>query len=297
MQTVLLTGANGFVSWYLIRQLLTQDYHIIATGKGPSRLPFESEKLVYESLDFTNENDIKEIFNKHKPQIVVHAGAISKPDECELNKEQAYNTNVQSTKFLIAAAAKCKSYFLFVSTDFVFDGNSLEYIEAEQNLKPVNYYGETKKLAEEAVQDYAFDWSIVRTILVYGKPMSGRQNMLTVVANALQKGEPLKIFSDQTRKPTYVEDLANAMAVLIEKKQTGIFHIAGVDVLTPYEMAVAVAVHLGYDPAIIESVTAETFKQPAKRPPTTGFDLMKAKRELFYNPISFAEGLKKTFAD
>jgi dTDP-4-dehydrorhamnose reductase len=188
----------------------------------------------------------------------------------------------------------CKSYFLFVSTDFVFAGTSLHYKE-DDSLDPVNYYGETKMLAEAAVEKYPFSWSIVRTILVYGKPMSGRQNILTNVAAALQRGEPLKIFSDQTRTPTYVEDLAKAMIVMLENRSEGIYHLSGKDAQTPYAMAVAVAVHLGFDPNQIENVTAATFKQPALRPPITGFDLTKAATELSYKPTPFEEGLQKTF--
>lgn len=294
MKTVLITGANGFVSWYLIRDLLAGNIKIIATAKGTSRLPFQDEKLVYETLDFTDAEQVTAVFEKHQPDMVVHAGALSKPDECELHKEAAYNTNVRGTEQLLQAAARYKSYFLFVSTDFVFEGKSLQYKE-DDDLQPVNYYGLTKKWAEETVRNYPFNWSIVRTILVYGKPMSGRQNILTMVANALQKGEALKIFSDQTRTPTYVEDLSSAIISMLQKRSTGIFHIAGADAVTPYQMACAVAGHLGYEANRIENVTAAVFQQPALRPPITGFDLTKAATELFYKPTSFAAGLKKTF--
>jgi len=294
MKTVLITGANGFVSWYLIRDLLQKEYTIIATGKGASRLSFTNPNLIYETLDFTDENLVLAIFKKHQPNLVVHAGAMSKPDECELNREAAFLTNASGTKHLLKAAALYKSYFLFVSTDFVFAGNSLHYKE-DDLLAPVNYYGETKKLAEDAVQAYPFNWSIVRTILVYGKPMSGRQNILTLVANALQKGEPLKIFSDQTRTPTYVEDLSGALVQLLEKRSNGIFHISGTDAVTPYQMACAVAEHFGFAIAKIENVTAATFQQPALRPPITGFDLTKAATQLSYKPTSFNGGLQKTF--
>jgi len=295
MKTVLITGANGFVSWYLIRDLLKKDYKIIATGKGASRLSFNDSKLIYETLDFTNAQDVKVVFDKYQPDIAVHTGALSKPDECELNQETAFLINVQGTKNLLATAADCKSYFLFISTDFVFEGKSLQYKETDV-LNPVNYYGQTKMLAEAAVQRYMFLWSIVRPILVYGKPLSGRQNILTNVANALHKGEPLKIFTDQTRMPTYVEDLASALTTMIERQSTGIFHISGRDVITPHQMACAVATHLGYNKKAIEEVTADVFKQPAARPPITGFDLTKATTELQYQPTPFAEGLKKTFA-
>jgi dTDP-4-dehydrorhamnose reductase len=295
MKTILITGANGFVSWYLVRDLLKQDHKIIATSRGVSRLSFQDPRLIYETLDFTNADDVNAVFKKYKPDVVVHAGAMSKPDECEINRDAAFLTNVKGTEYLLQAAALCKSFFLFVSTDFVFEGKSLHYIERDA-LNPVNYYGETKKLAEEAVQNYVGKWSIVRTVLVYGKPMSGRQNILTIVAQMLESGEPYKVFNDQTRMPTYVEDLATALITILHKQATGIFHICGIDVLTPYQMACAAAEHLGYAIDQLEKVTAATFKQPAARPPVTGFDLSKAAAALGYKPTPFAEGLKKTFA-
>jgi dTDP-4-dehydrorhamnose reductase len=294
METVLVTGANGFIGWYLVRDLLEKSFKVVATGMGASRLPFQNSNLLYEPLDFTDANAVHAIFKMHTPKVVVHAGAKGSPDDCELNREAAFATNVAGTENLLNAAAACSSYFVFISTDFVFEGNSLAYKE-DDTLNPVNYYGQTKLLAEAAVKKYVFGWSLVRTIMVYGKPMSGRQNLLTIVAEVLKKGERYRVFNDQTRMPTYVEDLSNAIATMVAKRAQGIFHICGKDVTTPYNIALAVARHLGYDAKNIEEATAATFTQPALRPPTTGFNLTKASNELSYNPISFAEGLQKTF--
>jgi dTDP-4-dehydrorhamnose reductase len=295
MQTVLITGANGFVGWYLVKRLLdTGRYRVIATGKGACRLPFEGAAFTYTPLDFTNSEEADAVFRQYKPAVVVHAGAISKPDDCEQDKQTAFRVNVSGTRHLLHAAEAYKSHFIFISTDFVFEGKSLAYKENDA-LEPVNYYGQTKVEAEAAVQMYPFTWAVVRTVLVYGKPMSGRQNLLTNVVTALQKGETLRIFNDQMRTPTYVEDLVTALTEMVWKESRGIFHIAGKDVLTPYQMAVAAAEHAHLDSRKIIAVTADTFQQPAMRPPITGFDLTKAETELAYVATSFAAGLAKTF--
>lgn len=293
MQTVLITGANGFVGYYLTQLLLKKGFRVIATGKGENRLYVEDKNFSYQTLDFTNDEEVEKIFLKQKPETVVHCGAISKPDECELNKENAFRTNVTGTLYLLNAAYKLRSFFVFLSTDFVFDGKSGMYNE-EDARKAVNYYGETKILAEDEVMKYSFGWAIVRTVLVYGKRFLNRDNIVTNVAGKLKKGEELKIFNDQVRTPTYVEDLAAGIVSIIEKKATGIYHISGDDVLTPYEIAFAVANHLKLNSSLIQKVTEKDFDQPARRPLKTGLDISKAKKVLGYQPISFTEGLKKT---
>src|SRR2546423_2110529 len=286
MQKILITGANGFLGYYLTQQLITKNYNIIATCKGPYRLPLESKNLLYETMDFTNEESIKNIFHKHQPHVVIHTGAISKPDECELNKENAFRTNVSGTIYLLNNASLFKSFFVFLSSDFVFDGKKGMY-EEEDATSPVNYYGETKLLAEEEVKKYLYNWSIVRTVLVYGKTFSGRHNILTNVAQTLEKGEQLKIFNDQVRTPTYVEDLAKGIIAIVNKQVKGIYHLSGKNILTPYQMAVAVADYLHLNKLLIHKVNESDFEQPARRPSLTGFTIAKAERDLGYMPVSF----------
>jgi dTDP-4-dehydrorhamnose reductase len=294
MRKILVTGANGFTGFYLVRQLLQKNFMVIAAGRGECRLPFEGPDFIYEPMDFTNEVQSAQVFQKHRPDVVVHGGAISKPDECEQNRGNAFLNNVTGTIYLLRHARLYGSFFIFISTDFVFDGEKGMYVEDDPR-GPVNYYGETKLIAEDEVIKYPFDWAIVRTVLVYGKPLAARQNLLTSTAQALAKGEQPKIFNDQVRTPTFVEDLASGIVSIIEKNASGIYHISGEDVRTPYDMAVAVARHLGYDENLIQPVTADAFHQPARRPLKTGFDLSKARKDLGYNPVSFDEGLKRTF--
>ena len=294
MQTVLITGANGFIGYYLVQQLLQKKYTVVATGKGESRLPFSDANFQYHILDYTNKENIATVFTAAKPDVVVHAGAISKPDECEQNKREAFLSNVTGTINLLEAAAQYKAHFIFLSTDFVFSGEEGSYKE-DDSRAPVNYYGETKLLAEDEVTKYPFSRTIVRPVLVYGKTFSGRENIVTNTATALQQGKRLKIFTDQLRTPTYVEDLAAGLVTIIEKNATGIYHLAGEDLKTPYGIAVETAQLLGYDPSLITPVTADEFHQPARRPANTSFVISKAKRELDFQPRSFAAGLKKTF--
>lgn len=292
---ILLTGANGFLGYYLVQQLLQQSHLVIATSKGECRLPFSpTSQLIYEPMDFTDPFAVHDIFEKHQPEVVIHAGAISKPDDCEKDQWAAYTTNVEGTITLLSNAESLNSFFIFLSTDFIFDGEKGMYAE-EDVAAPVNYYGRTKLDAEDAVKEYPHAWSIVRTVLVYGQPHGGRGNIISVVKEKLEKGEEYSVFDDQVRTPTYVEDLAAGILSIVDKKATGVYHLSGEEVLTPYQMACRLADHLGLDKTLIKKVTAAEFVQPARRPAKTGFDISKARRDLNFKPSSFAEGLAKTF--
>ena len=293
---ILITGANGFIGYYLVEQLLAKKYAVIATGRGTCRLPFSGDKnFQYIGMDFTDPFSIHDVFEKVKPGVVVHAGAMSKPDECQQDQMKAYLTNVEGTVQLLINSEELKSFFVFLSTDFVFDGERGMYKE-EDVPGPVNYYGRTKLEAEEAVKEYEYDWAVVRTVLVYGKNHSGHNNILKIVKEKLEKGEEYNVVDDQVRTPTYVEDLVQGIVSIIEKKAIGVFHLSGKDILTPYQMAIKTAEHLKLDSSILKKVTAASFSQPAKRPLKTGFNIEKARNELRYEPISFEEGLKKTFS-
>lgn len=292
---ILVTGANGFLGHYLVDRLLQKEHAVIATGLGACRLPFNGRRnFIYAPMDFTDAERVKVVFEEYKPMAVIHAGAMCKPDDCELQQELAYKVNVEGTVNLLMESKQWGSYFLYVSTDFIFDGNKGMYSE-EDVPDPVNYYGVTKWQAEKAVMQYEGSWAIARTVLVYGKPLAGRSNILTVVKEKLEKGEGYKVVSDQVRTPTYVEDLAAGIILMIEKKVGGIFHLSGPDILTPFDMACKTADLLQLDKTLLTNVTAAIFLQPAQRPLQTGFRIDKSKKELGFEPIPFDEGLRKTF--
>jgi len=291
---VLVTGANGFLGYYLVQQLLAKDFVVIGTGKGECRLPIQHENFFYEQMDITEPFSVSVVFEKQKPGIVVHMAAMTKPDDCEQEQWKAYTVNVEGTLNLLLNAETQKCFFILVSTDFVFNGEKGNYCETDER-DAVNFYGKTKVAAEEAVEEYPFDRAIVRTALVYGQSVSGRDNIAMLVKKKLEQDEKYSVFTDQVRTPTYVEDLAKGIVAIIGKRATGIFHIAGEDILTPYEIACAVAGHLKLDRQLIIPVTEKDMKQPARRPAKTDLDIEKARRELKFQPVSFAEGLRKTF--
>lgn len=292
---VLVTGANGLLGQHLIRQLVHEGKFIIhATGKGDSRLPYGSTNgITYHPLNLTDFKKTQTLIEKISPHIILHAAAITQPNECATDKINCWKTNVGVTRALIKGAQKTKSYFIYVSTDFVFDGKEGPYDE-QASPNPINDYGESKLLAEEIVQLSGLHWAIVRTVLVYGDRVpGGRNNFVLWVKEKLQNGEPVNVVNDQYRTPTYVEDLAKGILLVVMKHAKGVYHISGKELCTPYQLATIIATMLEKDTSLIIPVTADTFQEPAKRPLKTGFIITKAVKELGFVPTGLEDGLRK----
>ncbi|THU35887.1 SDR family oxidoreductase [Niastella caeni] len=290
---VLITGANGLLGQHLTKLLLHKNYQVIATSRGESRLPFQpSGNYTYYEMDVSNALETFSVMEREKPDVVVHAAAMTQVDDCELRPQQCERINVQGTSQILTDAESFSSHFIYISTDFVFDGEKGNYAE-EDDTKPISLYGFSKLQAESMVQTSTIPFSIVRTCLVYGNLLKGtRSNIVSWVKESLEQGKTIQVVSDQLRTPTYVEDLAKGIELIIEKKATGIYHISGKDWLTPYDIAIKTAHTFQLDATKIVKVDASTFKQPGRRPLKTGFIIEKARKELGYEPMTFDEGLE-----
>lgn len=292
-EVVLITGANGLLGRKLIELLSKQaSVKVIATGLGESRLP---ERYVgsyqWATMDITSQENVSEVFDQYKPSIVIHAAAMTQADACEDDQEKAYRVNVEGTRYLIEASKTLGAYVVFLSTDFVFDGESGPYSE-EDKPNPVNYYGQTKLVSENDLKKSGLEWAILRTVLVYGAAEGlSRSNIILWVRQSLMEGKTIQVVTDQIRTPTLVEDLAEACFLTILKKPKGIFHVSGEDVLTPFQMAELTADYFGLDKNLLQPVNASSFTQSAKRPPKTGFNIQKVQKELGFQPKSFTDGI------
>lgn len=288
---ILVTGSNGLLGQKLTELILTNGKHeLIATSRGEDRL--NAGGYTYFSMDTSHLNQILEVVQATKPDVIIHTAAMTNVDQCELNQVDCFIQNVTATQNVIQAANAVGAFLVHLSTDFIFDGQEGPYIE-ESMANPVSYYGETKLEAEKLVIDQAKQWAIVRTVLVFGivKDMS-RSNIVLWVKDSLTAGKQIKVVDDQWRTPTLAEDLAMGCLLIAEQKAGGIWNISGEEMLTPYDMAIATCEYFELDKSLIERVDSTIFTQPAKRPPRTGFIIKKAKKQLGYEPHSFREGLK-----
>ncbi len=287
---ILVTGSNGLLGQKLTHLLQNEkSISLIATARGKSVLPIT--KGIFVSLDITDATEVDRVVAENKPDVIINTAAMTQVDQCEMEREACWKANVISVENLVRACAKNSVHLVHVSTDFIFDG-SYGPLDETAKPNPVNYYGESKLAAEELLIKSSISWSILRTVLVYGitEDMS-RSNIVLWVKNSLEQGKTIQVVNDQWRTPTLAEDLAMGCYLAAKTKATGIYHISGKDFLSPYDIAIATAEFFKLDKSLIKATDSTQFKQPAQRPPKTGFVIDKARKDFGYEPHSFQEGL------
>ena len=291
---VLITGANGLLGQKLVHLLGSKEIAFLATSRGECRIA--DSTVPYQTLDVTEESQVNSVVATYKPSCIVHTAAMTQVDQCETDRDQCWDLNVNAVSHLIKAASVHGVHLVHLSTDFIFDGTDGPYTE-EANANPINYYGESKLAAEQLLINSTISYSILRTVLVYGTtPGISRSNIITWVKQSLESGKEIQVVDDQFRTPTLAEDLAMGCLLASQQQATGIFNISGKNLLTPYDIAQITANHFSLDKKLIKRANSKTFQQPAKRPLKTGFVIDKARKELGYQPHSFADGLALTAA-
>lgn len=288
---ILITGSNGLLGQKIVRHLLKANCTFLATSKGENRNQ-DCPQDYYASLDICDENEIDQLFHVFQPTHVIHTAAITNVDHCELNPEECNEVNFVASMKLFKAAQKINAHFQLLSTDFVFDGQKGNYSE-EDAVGPLSVYAASKVDAENGlVQNTYENWSIVRTIIVYGIGNNlSRSNIICWAKDALSKGQEMNIVDDQFRAPTWADDLAWACIQICKLNKTGKFNISGPETLSIYSIVERVAKHFQLSTEKLKKSSSSTLNQPAKRPPQTGFDLTKARKELGYNPKTIEETL------
>lgn len=289
---ILITGSNGLLGQKLVASLRNDtQVQLTATSRGGDRSADPLGER-YRSLDITDKAAVDVVFDELRPEVVIHTAAMTNVDACELDPEACRLQNVEATRNLVEAARRHASHFIFLSTDFIFDGEAGPYRE-EDAPAPLSVYGHSKLEGERLVREAGLaKWAIARTIIVFGTaPGLSRSNAVLWAKQALEKGEPIRVVDDQWRMPTLAEDLADGCIRIARRGATGIFHLSGPDGMSILELVQRVGRFFGLDTSVVTPVKSDTLGQPARRPPRTGFFLDKARKELGYAPHSFEEGL------
>jgi dTDP-4-dehydrorhamnose reductase len=290
---IILTGANGFLGQHASLFFADKGFDVYAVSRNESRIPFH-KNIFYQSTELTNVSSVNKMVDQIKPDIIIHNAAMSKPDECEQNKDACILHNVTATQYLVDAANKHGVLFIYISTDFIFGENGPHPEDALP--QPLNFYGKSKLMAEEFVKTFAFTYSIVRPVFIYGSYWEGmRPSFIQWVQQNLAVGKSIKVVDDQFRTPTYMIDICKGIEQIIVQKKHEIFHLAGSEILTPYAMAIQVAEILALNAALVTKVDSFSFPEPVLRAKRSGLLIDKARQLLNYQPLLFEEGVKLSF--
>ncbi|WP_317899555.1 SDR family oxidoreductase [Aurantibacillus circumpalustris] len=296
---ILITGSNGLLGQKLVYKLRnTTGVECIATARGVNRL-VQQEGYIYDSLDITNKKNVEDVFSKYLPDVIINTAAMTNVDACETEKETSWLMNATAVEFQVKTLEALqkknpnyKPHFIHLSTDFIFDGTHGP-LDEEEKPNPLSYYAEGKLEAEKIVKASTLHWAIARTVLVYGiVDNMSRSNIVLWVKSNLEQGKVINVVDDQFRTPTLAEDLADGCILIAQKRAKGVYNISGKNFYSILELATVVADYYGLDKSLIKPSKSADIKQPAKRPPITGFIIDKAVNNLGYNPHSFTEGIK-----
>jgi dTDP-4-dehydrorhamnose reductase len=293
MKKIVITGSNGLLGQSLLKLLLKENnkYQVFGFSKGVSRSG--RTDFYFVSIDITNEENLKKELLKIQPDAIINTAAMTQVDDCEIRKEACDVLNIEVVKWLKEVAEIINCHVIHLSTDFIFDGKKGYYKETDAP-NPLSYYGISKVKSEEILLNSKIDFTILRTILVYGKVHDmSRTNIVLWVREMLEKGKEITIVDDQFRMPTFVDDLALSCKLAIDKKATGIFHISSTKLMSIFEIVHEVANIFGLDSKLIKPTSSNILNQKAKRPSKTGFDVSKAKTVLGIKLHTFEEDLQR----
>lgn len=242
-------------------------------------------------LDITDGEKLLKTVFELKPQAIIHTAAYTDVDGCEANKELAWRVNAEATRNIAEASAENGSHMVYVSTDYVFDGEKGLYLEEDQP-NPVNYYGFTKLKGEEFVKKHAWEWCIARTSVVYGWSLTGKLNFATWVINSLKQGREVKALTDQYVSPTLNTNLAEMLLEISERKITEVLHTAGATRVSRHEYALKLAEAFSLEKELVKPATMREIPWKARRPRDSSLNICKALNMLNAKPLSLGQALR-----
>jgi dTDP-4-dehydrorhamnose reductase len=209
-----------------------------------------------------------DLIASEKPEILLHAAAMTNVDGCERDRAAALSGNFEATKNVTDAANRQKALLVFFGTDFVFDGVQTEPYKEEDAPHPINVYGQTKLLAERYVLCRAKRYLILRSSWLFG---THGNNFPKKVLKQAGAGKALRVVTDQVGNPTFTRDLAQAVVQILNLlsqggKENQVYHITNEGAVSRYELARLILMKKGYSPNLLVPVPSESIHSPAARP-------------------------------
>ena len=280
---VLVTGSAGLVGQQVVKDL--SNSHQVFSCYNESKPEYgDSVKM-----DLKNHEMISSILTEKKPDIVIHLGAMTGVDLCEKEKTSASEINTKATEIIAKECSKLNSFLVYVSTDYVFDGNLGMYKE-DDITNPLGFYGESKLEGEKVVQNFSTNWCIARTSTPFGLHPTKKSFPMWVIEN-LQKQKQIDILIDQFTSPTYIPNLSRMLIEISERRITGIIHAAGASKISRYQMASMISDKLNLDGTLLKQISIDEMKWVAQRPKDSSLDVSRASSILNEKPQKIEQSL------
>lgn len=251
---VLVTGGHG--------QLGTE-LTLMLQKKG-----FETYGLGHQELDITELDHVRKMFNEIKPDVVCHTAAYTAVDKAETDRDGAFLVNAIGTRNVAIAAEEIAAKLVYVSTDYVFNGEKEGAYSEFDFPSPLGVYGQSKYAGEQFVHDFHSKFFIARTSWVYGQ-YGG--NFVKTMLKLAETHDQINVVNDQRGCPTYTKDLAEKIIELFQTDNYGVYHLSNSGSCTWYEFAKAIFEIKGIDVKVNPCTSAE-FPRPAKRPKNSEFE-------------------------
>ena len=249
MKKILVTGAKGMLGQDLCPILKQQGYNVLETDSS--------------NLNIINLNLVESFIKDYKPDFVFHCAAYTNVDKAEQDASTAFLVNAQGTENIAKICADNDIPIVYVSTDYVFNGEACEPYLPTYERNPLGVYGQSKADGEIAIEKYCEKYYIVRTSWLYGHK---GKNFVETIIDLSKKMPELKVVNDQFGCPTWTVDLAEFLLSLItEEKPYGIYHFCGSGKASWHEFACEALNLLGITTKVVPCKSDE-FPRPAKRP-------------------------------
>jgi dTDP-4-dehydrorhamnose reductase len=243
-------------------------------------------------MDIVNSDEVSGILKATRPDITIHAAALTDADHCELNEDQAYKVNVLGTESVAKGAAEASSRLVYISTNFVFDGEKGFYSE-EDEARPINTYGRTKLMGEHKASQYCDDFCVVR-ITPFGWDIASKLNFVCWVLSRLEANQIVETYNDVYNSPMLVNQCAGVLLDVALSSRERLYHLAGVERLSRYEFAHHVASVFGHSAELVKEVTYgdRSFTRTARLPKDTSLSIDRIGDEFRPSILTPREGLE-----
>lgn len=251
-----------------------------------------------DGVDITDEKSVIRAIEKNNSGAVVHFAAFTDLDEAEKQTGDknglCYRVNVVGTKNIARVCAGTGKHLIYISTDAVFDGQKkTPYIETDKP-NPVNWYGRTKWLGEKEVVSSGSSYTIVRIAYPFRARFEPKLDFVRKLVKKLANGEEVSMFSDTLFTPTFIDDIAAALKIIIARRPAGILNVVGSSILSPFQAALTIADVFGFDAKLIKPITLSDYLKISSRPYPrwAGLSNRKIKSKLGISMRNFSQALE-----